>query len=87
MSGEVWRRAEVDSPCVKVCVIDPQTQLCLGCWRRLDEIAGWSAMSPETRRSVMAELPGRAAARAPRRRGGRAGRLARDGDGGGGAEG
>lgn len=81
MSDEVWKRDEVESPCVKVCVIDPRTRLCLGCRRSLDEIAGWSAMSPEARRAVMAELPARAAEFAPRRRGGRAGRLAREGGG------
>ncbi len=32
----------VPSPCQKVCRIDQQHQLCLGCWRTLDEIACWS---------------------------------------------
>ncbi|WP_103173389.1 DUF1289 domain-containing protein [Paracoccus sp. SY] len=29
----------IESPCIKVCVIDPATRLCTGCWRSLDEIA------------------------------------------------
>jgi predicted Fe-S protein YdhL (DUF1289 family) len=74
MSDEVWRRAEVESPCIKVCVIEPQSRLCTGCLRSLDEIAGWGRMSPEARAAVMAELPGRAPL-LTRRRGGRAGRL------------
>ncbi|MBP7241632.1 DUF1289 domain-containing protein [Amaricoccus sp.] len=78
MSDEVWKRAEIESPCVKVCVIHPETRLCIGCHRSIDEIGRWSAMTPAERRAVMAELPARAALLAPRRRGGRRGRLARD---------
>lgn len=75
MTDEVWKRPEVDSPCIKVCVVHPTERLCVGCYRTIDEIAGWGRMSPDERRRVMAELP----ARAPRlrqRRGGRAARLA-----------
>ena len=72
----VWRRDEIESPCVKICVIHPETRLCTGCARTIDEIGGWSRMSPEARRAVMADLPQREAA--PKtRRGGRAARLAR----------
>lgn len=76
MTDEVWRRDEIESPCVKVCVVDPRTGLCLGCRRTVEEIAGWSAMTPAARRAVMAELPGRAERARPVRRGGRAGRRA-----------
>ena len=47
------------SPCVKVCEMDPQRGLCLGCARTLDEIARWGSMSDAERERVMAELPGR----------------------------
>jgi len=73
-SDGVWKRAEIDSPCIKVCVIHPATGLCLGCARTLPEIAAWSGMRAEDRAAVMAELPGRAVAPAGRR-GGRAGRT------------
>ena len=76
MDNEIWQRAEPESPCVKVCLIHPESGLCTGCLRSIAEISAWSRMTPETRRAVMAELP----ARAPRhgvRRGGRAARLAR----------
>lgn len=77
MSGEeVWRRDEIESPCVKLCVMDQGTGLCRGCFRSLDEIAAWGSLAPEARRRIMAELPSRAPRLAPRRRGGRAGRLA-----------
>jgi len=72
----IWKRQEIESPCVKLCVIHPQTRLCLGCARSIDEIAAWSQMAPETRRTIMAELPGRVTG-PTERRGGRSGRAGR----------
>lgn len=51
--------AKIASPCTNVCKIDPDTRLCLGCARSIDEIAAWSRMTPEARRAVMDELPQR----------------------------
>ena len=76
MSDEIWKRAEVESPCIKLCVIHPESRLCTGCLRSIDEIGAWSKMSPEVRRAVMADLPSRAGA-LTKRRGGRAARLER----------
>ncbi|MDJ0638135.1 MAG: DUF1289 domain-containing protein [Paracoccaceae bacterium] len=70
MSDEVWKRAEIESPCVKVCVLHPEAGICLGCYRTRDEIAGWSRLSPDARRDVMANLPNRKSM-LPGRRGGR----------------
>ena len=76
MDDGVWKRQEIESPCVKICVIHPETRLCTGCARSIDEITAWSRLSPEARQAIMADLPLREAA--PRtRRGGRAGRRAR----------
>jgi len=75
MTDYVWSRAEIDSPCVKLCVIHPEARLCIGCYRSLDEIAAWPRMSPEARRTAMAELGARAPLVAPKRQGGRAARL------------
>jgi hypothetical protein len=36
-------------------------ELCIGCGRTLDEIAGWADMSAEERRAIMALLPARKA--------------------------
>jgi predicted Fe-S protein YdhL (DUF1289 family) len=74
MSDEVWKRAEIESPCVKVCVIHPEARICAGCHRTIEEIGGWSRMTPEDRRRIMAELPERAE-RLRVRRGGRRGRI------------
>ena len=30
--------AAIESPCIDVCVIDPQSRLCKGCLRSIDEI-------------------------------------------------
>jgi len=40
------------SPCLKVCLMDPESELCKGCFRTLDEIARWGAMTDEERDRV-----------------------------------
>jgi len=74
MQDDIWRRDEIESPCVKICMIHPQAKLCTGCLRSTREITDWSRMSGEERRAVMAELPARKG-RIQQRRGGRAARL------------
>ncbi|APX23942.1 MAG: DUF1289 domain-containing protein [Rhodobacteraceae bacterium] len=76
MTDEIWKRDEIESPCIKICVIHPEARLCTGCLRSIDEITQWSRMSAEERRAVMAELPERAP-QIRKRRGGRQGRQAR----------
>ncbi|MEO9169217.1 MAG: DUF1289 domain-containing protein [Aestuariivirga sp.] len=67
------------TPCVKLCVIDPQTGLCIGCARTRDEIGLWIEMGDAARAEVMNALPERMAnfTKGKSRRGGRAGRLSR----------
>lgn len=43
----------VRSPCVKVCQMDPITQLCLGCCRTQEERDWWVAYSDEQQRDVL----------------------------------
>ena len=76
MTDEIWARREVDSPCTKICVIHPDARLCVGCFRSIEEITGWSRLSPEDRQAIMADLPTRAP-RLAKRRGGRMARLDR----------
>ena len=73
MSDDIWKRDEIDSPCVSVCVVHPDAGICIGCYRRPGEIARWSVMSPAERNQILGELPGRA----PLLRGRRRGRAAR----------
>lgn len=70
----IWKRAEVESPCIKLCVLHPTEGICVGCYRSRDEIAVWSQLTSEERRAIMSELPARAP-RVAKRRGGRAARL------------
>jgi predicted Fe-S protein YdhL (DUF1289 family) len=74
---EVWSRDEIESPCIRVCVVHPEARICTGCYRSIDEITRWSKMSAEARREVIEALPDRASL-LKKRRGGRAARLARD---------
>ena len=74
VSDDIWRRDEIESPCIKICLIHPEARICTGCHRTIDEIGGWTRLSPEDRRRIMDELPSRAG-RLKVRRGGRAGRL------------
>ena len=52
----------VPSPCISVCRMDPATGLCEGCFRTLDEVAGWSLASDEEKRVVWQLLVERARA-------------------------
>lgn len=49
----------VKSPCVEVCQLNAERGICIGCFRTLDEIARWSAMSDAEREAVLAALPKR----------------------------
>jgi len=75
MTDDVWRRAEIESPCKKVCVMHPHADLCMGCFRTREEIAKWSRLSPDERREIMAQLDSREKAIPKKRRGGRARRI------------
>lgn len=55
------RTAAPASPCNDVCRMDEASGWCQGCLRTLDEIAGWSAMDEQQRRSVWASLEARRA--------------------------
>ncbi len=74
MTNMVWQRDEVESPCVRICVVHPTEQICTGCYRTLDEIARWSRMDSSERAEIMEALPARKP-RLAKRRGGRAARL------------
>jgi uncharacterized protein len=53
------RTQTIETPCIKVCEIDPVRGLCRGCARTLDEIARWGTMSDGERGRIMGELPAR----------------------------
>ena len=51
--------APIATPCIKVCVVDGESGLCLGCHREMQEIAAWSKFTDDQRATIMAELPAR----------------------------
>jgi hypothetical protein len=52
----------IETPCTKICVVDPRSGLCVGCGRSLDEIGQWTVLTDDERRRIMAQLPRRLAA-------------------------
>lgn len=40
------------SPCVRSCCLD-ENDICIGCFRSLSEIAGWSEADDEARRAIL----------------------------------
>ncbi len=76
MTNMVWKRNEVESPCVQICVVHQTERICTGCYRTIDEISRWSKMDSSERAEIMADLPDRKP-RLAKRRGGRAARLDR----------
>ncbi|HEX2512832.1 MAG TPA: DUF1289 domain-containing protein [Xanthobacteraceae bacterium] len=55
----------IESPCTKVCIINPAKGFCMGCGRSLSEISAWSSLSGDVRARLMADLPRRLAAALP----------------------
>jgi predicted Fe-S protein YdhL (DUF1289 family) len=54
-------KSKVPSPCINVCKMNPQTGLCEGCFRTIDEIAQWSTATEEMKRAVWVEIKRREA--------------------------
>ena len=52
-------RPNIVSPCIKVCAVDGETSLCLGCGRSLKEIGGWTQFDDAGRDAVTEILPER----------------------------
>ena len=50
---------EVTSPCTKVCTVDETGQLCVGCFRTVEEIGQWTTLTEAERREIVDKLPGR----------------------------
>jgi len=49
----------IKTPCIKVCVVDGESGLCMGCYRKLSEVAGWAKLTDAERDTILADLPGR----------------------------
>lgn len=51
-AASITATGEVPSPCISVCQINAASGCCEGCLRTIDEIAHWSAATPEAKREV-----------------------------------
>lgn len=54
--NDLFGHKPIATPCVKVCMVDPDTGWCLGCGRTLPEIAQWARFTDQTRADIMAGL-------------------------------
>ena len=52
-------KKHIISPCVGVCSIDPQSDLCIGCLRTSAEIAMWPQIDRQRAYQIMKEIKGR----------------------------
>jgi predicted Fe-S protein YdhL (DUF1289 family) len=50
----------VPSPCLSVCRMETASAVCAGCFRTLDEIAGWSSLPESGKRAVWQRVEQRA---------------------------
>ncbi len=55
--------AVVPSPCRNVCEMDPESGLCRGCGRTLQEIAEWLEMTPEQKLATLERVAQRVRSR------------------------
>jgi predicted Fe-S protein YdhL (DUF1289 family) len=53
----------IESPCIRVCTLDAAGELCLGCFRTLEEIGLWASLTDAQRFQVLDRLPARRRAR------------------------
>ena len=51
------------SPCENVCTLNPQTDICMGCFRSVEEIRLWRHYSSAEKNAVLELLPPRREAR------------------------
>ncbi|MFT7459218.1 MAG: putative Fe-S protein YdhL (DUF1289 family) [Planctomycetota bacterium] len=41
------------SPCINICTLDPEKQLCLGCLRTVEEITNWASFCAQEKHDVI----------------------------------
>lgn len=50
--------SETKSPCIRRCCLD-DNNVCLGCFRTLDEITGWHSATPDQKEQILIECENR----------------------------
>lgn len=61
--SDIEPASRVASPCVRKCTLDDD-DICIGCFRNIDEICAWGSASNEQRRDIMLEVEARRKLRA-----------------------
>lgn len=46
--------ADLESPCINVCALDPSRSFCIGCYRTISEITRWRDAPAEEKRRIKA---------------------------------
>jgi len=46
----------VNSPCTRICVINSETKLCIGCLRNIREITEWMLYSDTQKKEVLDKI-------------------------------
>jgi len=49
----------IATPCIKLCIVDGESGLCMGCFRSLAEVGRWGRMSDDERAEIMGGLADR----------------------------
>ncbi|QNE33409.1 DUF1289 domain-containing protein [Sphingomonas sp. NBWT7] len=49
----------VETPCIGICRLDDEGEMCLGCYRTLDEIGAWRDADEARRRLIIERAAGR----------------------------
>lgn len=49
----------IESPCINICYMSPDTGWCEGCQRNIDEISRWSTTSDVDKRRILAAVADR----------------------------
>ena len=49
----------ISTPCIKICVIEPSLDICIGCGRTRREIGAWTGLPEPERLEIMKALPER----------------------------
>ena len=52
---------DIPSPCIRVCAVSARSGFCIGCGRKLGEIAGWQKFANAEKQAIIDELPARLA--------------------------
>ena len=50
------QQTPVPSPCISLCEMAPDTGLCRGCLRTIDEIIAWGSATDDDKRAVWQEI-------------------------------